>query len=246
MNHDEYAKMRSLEDRYWWFVARRELALSLVRQHSVKDPLMLDLGCGTGAVLSELQKLGTTVGADYFDVALQFCKERNLEPLAQADAQRLPFRNEVFDCVVSLDTIEHLHDDRKSVREIARTLKPGGVFIMNVPAFSWLWGPHDVALMHYRRYTKKQVHNLLTQAGLEPVKLTYSVFLLFPVVIFRRLIEKLHRGPAKVKLPRVSTWTNQILLNLMKWEAKRIESGTLPWGSSVVAVARKPHSVESE
>lgn len=239
MNLDEYAKMRRLEDDYWWFVARRRLALSLLQQHDCQGPI-LDLGCGTGALMTRLDEFGDVLGLDYSGEALRFSSERGLSGLVQGDAQHLPFADATFSTVVSLDTIEHLADDHQAIREVARVLKPGGKFVMNVPAFQWLWGPHDVALMHYRRYTRPQVIDLLEQAGLQVVKSSYSVFLLFPVVVIRRLAERASRGPAEARLPAVSSIGNKALVRLMDTEAALFRAAGLPWGSSVVAVAKKP------
>ena len=200
---------------------------------------ILDVGSGTGAVLGELQKLGWAGGVDFSSLAMQFCQARELPNLVVANAEALPVRGEAIDVVVSLDTLEHVPDDEAAVSEIARALKPGGVLILNVPAFKWLWGPHDVALMHHRRYTKRQVKELLTRHGLRLEKLSYSVFLLFPVVILLRTIDKFRWGPAKVSLPRVSGGINSFLVKLQDMEARWIMGGSLPWGSSVVAVARK-------
>lgn len=240
MQTDEYAKMRASEDVYWWFVARRRLALSLVRRFAQAGPRILDVGCGTGAVLSELASVGPTTGLDFSVVALQFAAERGLRPLVLGDAQKLPFHEGVFDVVVSLDTVEHVPDDGAAVGGVFRSLRPGGVFVMNVPAFAWLWGPHDVALMHCRRYTRGQVRDVLEAAGFQVELLTYSVFFLFPIVVFMRLCERFRKGPAQVRLPEVAKGLNTFLVKLMDFEASILAKVPLPWGSSVVAVARKP------
>jgi SAM-dependent methyltransferase len=238
MNADEYAKMRQAEDHYWWFVSRRRLALALLERFTA-GPRVLDVGSGTGALLSELQRTRTAVGLDYSPLAVAFCRERGLDRLVVGDASRLPFRPDAFDAVVSLDTLEHVEDHEGAVAGIARTLRPGGVLVLNVPAFRWLWGPHDVALMHHRRYTKSEVRALLERHGLRVERLSYSVFLLFPIVVLIRAVDKFKRGPAKVSLPKVSGPTNRLLVKLQDMEARWIAAGSLPWGSSVVAVARK-------
>lgn len=239
MQTEEYAKMRKAEDHYWWFVSRRRLALAMLDRFAGSKERILDVGSGTGAVLTELRKLGWAGGVDFSQLAMEFCQERGLPNLVVGNAETLPVRGEAIDVVISLDTLEHVPDDEAAVSEIARTLKPGGVLILNVPAFKWLWGPHDVALMHHRRYTKRQVRDLLTRHGLKLEKLSYSVFLLFPVVILLRTIDKFRWGPAKVSLPKVSGGINSFLVKLQDMEARWIMGGSLPWGSSVVAVARK-------
>ena len=239
MQKAEYARMRDLEDHYWWFVSRRRLALNLLDRFSTTGPT-LDVGCGTGAVLAELQKQGEAFGVDLSGTALEFAAERGLVNLVKADAQALPFVGETFQSVVSLDTLEHVPDDQAAAREIARILKPGGVAVINVPAFRWLWGPHDVALMHCRRYTRRQLKDLLEGAGLKVEKASYGVFFLFPVVGLIRIADRVGRRKPEVVLPPVQAWLNRLLTSLMSLEEKVIPGVGLPWGSSVVAIARKP------
>ncbi|MDI9636885.1 methyltransferase domain-containing protein [Kamptonema cortianum] len=233
--------MRKLEDHYWWFVSRRNLALRLLKNRSQPDHKILDVGCGTGALLHQIQQQFWAAGLDFSHHALSFSRQRGLKHLLFADAQSIPLNDGSFDTVISLDTIEHVPNDAAAISEIFRVLKPGGTIIMNVPAFSWLWGPHDVALMHYRRYHRRQVIELLTQSGFQIEKCSYSVFFLFPVVVLRRAFEKLQRGEPKVRLPRVSRFTNTVLEKLMELEASLFVRLNLPWGSSVVAVATKPN-----
>lgn len=239
MQTEEYAKMRALEDHYWWFVSRRRLARALLKQYSPRARRVLDLGCGTGAFLQELDSQ-EAVGLDFSENALAFCSDRKLGQVVLGDAQRLPLRTTSFDAVVTLDTLEHVPDDTLALAEIARVLQPGGIVVVNVPAFKFLWGPHDVALMHFRRYTRKQLTGRLHQAGLCVERVNYSVFFLFPVVVLIRFLERFRKGPAQVRLPSVPSGLNRMLVILQDIETWLVMRCPLPWGSSVVAVARKP------
>lgn len=242
MHPDEYARMFSLEDHYWWFVARRSLALGLLRRFGPPpgEGSVLDLGCGTGAVLRELDRDWPAVGFDFSSEALRFCRSRGLPRLVRGDAQTLPFRDESFGAVVGLDLYEHLEFDETALRETWRVLRPGGALVLSVPAFPWLWGPHDVALMHFRRYRRAEVAARLRSAGFEVSLCTYSVFLLFPVVAAIRFFEKRRRGPAEASLPPLPPWANRGLIGLQRFEAALIRRMPLPFGSSVVAVGRRP------
>lgn len=241
MQTEEYARMRQFEDEYWWFVSRRRLALSLLQEF---EPVgkVLDVGCGTGAVLAEIQKNRDAWGLDFSELALDFGRERGLLNLVHGNAESLPFADGEFSAIVTLDTLEHVPDDVKAIAEIARVLEPGGAAIINVPAFRWLWGPHDVALMHFRRYTKNELADKLTAAGLEVQWASYGVFFLFPVVVMIRVLDKLKKRDAEVDLPKVSPGFNRFLLKLMDFEARLMRNIPLPWGSSVAAVAVKPLS----
>lgn len=231
--------MRRLEDHYWWFVGRRTLALGLLRDAELPaGARVLDLGCGTGAVLNEMAKSFDPVGVDMSDQALEYCGERGLGRLVQGRGEALPFSSGSFDAVVALDVFEHIEDDASAFREVIRVLAPEGVLILSVPAFMSLWGPHDVALRHFRRYRSDGLRRRLLDAGFTP-RISYSVFFLFPLVWLIRQFERRRRGEAEASLPAVPEWLNHGLIRLQSAEASLLRRVRLPWGSSLVAVARK-------
>lgn len=241
MHTEEYTRMHDLEDRYWWFVARRRLALGLLRRFCrAERPVVLDLGCGTGVISTELARWADPISLDMSELALEFSKDRGVATLVQAIGEALPLGSESVDAVLALDVFEHIDNHDMAFAEAKRVLKPGGVLVLSVPAFRLLWGPHDVALMHFRRYTRRSIRECLVRAGLEPVRVSYSVFLLFPVVLLIRVLEKLKRGEAKASLPALPDAANRLLIGLQDLEAKLLHRFNLPWGSSVVAVARRP------
>jgi Methylase involved in ubiquinone/menaquinone biosynthesis len=237
---EEYRRLFAYEDRYWWFVARRRLALDWLARAAPGARRVLDLGCGTGALLGELGRGTIGYGVDRSEVALEYCRERGRRRLVLADAEALPFADRSLDAIVATDVIEHVAGDARAAAEARRVLRPGGVVILSVPAFAWLWGPHDVALMHHRRYRRAQVRALLEEAGFRVEKLSYSVFFLFPAVVAIRALDRLRKGEPEVRLPPVPGWLNRMLVALHALEARLAWRLPLPWGSSVVAVARRP------
>lgn len=232
--------MYELEDTYWWFVARRELALTILRGAKLTGNHLLDVGCGTGAGQSAFAEFGTVFGVDFSQEALEFSGSRGLTLLAKANAEVLPIQAETVDAVVTLDTIEHVPDDAAALSEIARVLKPGGLLLMNVPAYMFLWSPHDVALMHQRRYTVSSARKVVARAGLKVERASYHVFLLFPLVLLLRLWGRLKGGEPSATLPSIPKWAAPILKGIMRFELALFRLVNLPWGSSVVIIARKP------
>ncbi|MFN7162499.1 MAG: class I SAM-dependent methyltransferase, partial [Fimbriimonadales bacterium] len=117
MQPQEYQRMYQREGDYWWFVARRRLALALLRAYAAPiHGWILDAGCGTGALLAQLQAIGCAVGVDVEREALRLTLRRGTLNVAQARLEALPFANESFQVAFALDVLEHLPDDRPALR----------------------------------------------------------------------------------------------------------------------------------
>ncbi|MBM3477560.1 MAG: class I SAM-dependent methyltransferase [Armatimonadetes bacterium] len=236
-------EMRDLEDRYWWFVARRRLAVGLLDDARLDSPTMLDAGCGAGALLAELATRGRAYGADVSLSAIRTTQERGLDRLAQCDIQQAAFGSEVFDAIMLCDVLEHVEDDRRAVAEAGRMLKPGGVLVVTLPALDLLWSTHDEALGHRRRYGAKRLREMLQAGGLRVERLSYGLFFLFPLALIARLVQRLttrlRRHPPETGIVRVPRPVNRALVGLMDIENALIRKVSLPIGVSLVAVARK-------
>ncbi|BCW95301.1 MAG: class I SAM-dependent methyltransferase [Fimbriimonadales bacterium] len=242
MQPHEYQRMFQHEGDYWWFVARRRLALALLTAHLPEVcGRILDAGCGTGALLSDLHTRGwQAIGVDLAREALCLARRRGAFPVVQARLEALPLRSESVQVAFALDVLEHLPDERPALRELYRVLQGGGYLIVSVPAYAWLWSKHDVALAHYRRYTARALQTRLCEAGFEVCRLSYSLGLLLPLIALARWLDRLRPGaPAATVLP-VPRWLNRALIRLQEWETRWLLRRRLPFGVSLVAVARRP------
>jgi len=237
-------EMRELEDHYWWFVARRRLALGLLDDLGMETPTVLDGGCGAGALLAELAARGQAYGADLSAEAILTTRERGLQRLVQCDVQRAAFRSGAFDAVVLCDVLEHVDDDRLAVEEAARLLRPGGALILTLPALGLLWSSHDEALGHRRRYGRRGARRLVESAGLRVEKLSFGLSALFPLALVVRLLQRattrLRRAPPETGIIRVPAMANRALIALMDVENAVMRRVALPIGVSLAIVARKP------
>ncbi|MBI3910246.1 MAG: class I SAM-dependent methyltransferase, partial [Armatimonadetes bacterium] len=202
------------------------------------------VGCGTGGLLRQLAATPgvEAVGLDVYPTALRLCPSAGIRGLVLGSAERLPFASDTFHAVTALDVLEHLEDDRAAVREIARVLVLGGVVVATVPAYQWLWSGHDEALHHRRRYVASEIRRLFTDAGLQVSRLTYLLTALFPLAAALRMKERLTKRArdfqaALIPVPRpINRW----LIALHAAEAAVAERIGLPYGLSVLVVARKP------
>jgi 2-polyprenyl-3-methyl-5-hydroxy-6-metoxy-1,4-benzoquinol methylase len=250
MNIEEYHKMHALESTYWWFRARRRMILTIVadvvQQHfaqRVGALRLVDVGCGTGMLMQDLQRYGTVTGLDFAPVALGYCRERGLANLVRANVEQIPLRSESVDFVTALDLIEHVHDDHALTAEIWRILRPGGIALMTVPAHPVLWSAHDVALQHKRRYEKPAFRALVTGAGFELLRYSYMMMLIYPAAAGFRLVKRFavqREAPPHTDEFPLPRWVNATLRTMVGAEAALLRRWNLPCGLSLMAVARKP------
>jgi ubiquinone/menaquinone biosynthesis C-methylase UbiE len=238
--------MYPLVDWYWWVVARRTAAVQFLKDHAPEErPLrILDAGCGTGGLLDVLAQWpdAEVTGVDFAPEALSFCRQRGHHRLVGSDLTVLPFRSESFDVVTALDVLEHVPNDARALDEIFRVLRPGGILVASVPAYQFLWGPHDEALHHCRRYTAPQFAEVVHRSGLRVEKETYLLSALFPVAAVMRLATK-RRSHGSAGLPQVGPVLNRALLGIQNAELAVARKASLPFGLTVLAVARKPAPV---
>jgi ubiquinone/menaquinone biosynthesis C-methylase UbiE len=242
MYEHEYEAMYGLEDIYWWFVARRELAVEILTREigDRKGIRLLDVGCGTGSNLEAFSRFADATGIDMSTEALGFCHKRGVERVALSAVERLPFADGAFDIVTAMDMLEHTDDDLAALAELRRVLKPGGLLLVTVPAYGFLWSEHDEALKHRRRYTAHELRNKMTVTDFRIERTSYFITLLF----FPILAMRIHQGLFKKSThPQTSVrllpgWINSSLVGLLGLERRLFRSVNLPFGVSIVALAR--------
>jgi SAM-dependent methyltransferase len=153
----------------------------------------------------------------------------------------MPFPDDSFDLAVSLDVIEHLQDDLGALRELRRTVAPGGALLIMVPAYQWLWSGHDEINHHHRRYTRRSLQRVAERAGWRQLRTTYFNSLLLPVAIALRVLE---RVDTKTTESSLDLWVppepvNWLLERPLALEAALIShGGRIPAGLSLLAVFR--------
>ncbi|HEX5501428.1 MAG TPA: class I SAM-dependent methyltransferase [Thermomicrobiales bacterium] len=251
MKRAEYERMYAAEGRLWWYRGLRENVLALLGLPAGRGdagPRILDAGCGTGGMAARLRPFGRVVAVDLAPYAVAICHERRgLDAAAVASLAALPFPAEAFDVVVALDVLSDAGagDDARALAELARVLRPGGRLCLNLPAYRWLAGEHDVAVETRRRYRRGEVRALLGRAGFVPERLTYWNCLLLPAVAAARLLSRRRRRDAATARSDVAVPPaplNRALLALVRAEGWLLRRVDLPAGSSILAVARKRES----
>jgi SAM-dependent methyltransferase len=246
MDADFYRAYFELEGRHWWFVGRRKLFLRVLEQRfppGARPIQVLDYGCGTGAFLEHLERFGTVNAVDADPSAVSFCHQRGRpEVLVAPPGAPLPFEDQAFDLVTTLDVIEHIDDDTAALAELRRVLRPGGLLLVAVPAFRFLWGKQDEVSHHRRRYTARTLRRALAEAGFGVDRTTYFNTLLFPPIAVVRLGRRLLRRPGAQQsdFELGPARLNGVLGAVFGAEAGLVARWSLPFGVSLLALASKP------
>lgn len=243
------------ENAHWWFRWRYELITKLVRSLKTDDDFrILDAGCGTGQMTKRLEAIGHAIGLDSAQEAIDYARSRGVKRLVRGSITAPPFADGSFDCVLALDVIEHVDDDMGILTSLYHVIKPGGHLIITVPAFNALWSEHDEINHHKRRYRSPQLRHLIAEAGFEVDRVTYCNTALYLPVLLTRKAKNLWRGlsrkrpgenrPLRSDLGDYPKPINDALFSVMYAETKLMDRMDMPFGVSILAVARRPYESE--
>lgn len=238
MKTEEYEKLYRLERGFWWFKGIRKILFTLLNKYERRNNLkILDAGCGTGIISKVLENKGSVISLDISDEALEFCKKRGLNT-QKGTVESLPFEENSFDLITSIDVIYHkwVRSNNDALKEMNRVLKKDGTLVIQVAAYNFMYSNHDKAVMTQRRYTKKQLKELLEQNGFKVKKITYVNTILFPIALIKRLTEK-KRETSEVK--SISRRLNNAFTKTLYLEASLLKNMNFPFGLSIIAIAKK-------
>lgn len=240
MEERVYHNMYRVEKEHWWFTARLAIILRFMskRLGATTGTRVLDVGCGTGAILEEFSHRYDATGIDPSPQAIAFCQQRGLTNVRTGTLSGFSGESR-FDVITMFDVLEHIENDRETLRESAHRLVPGGAVLITVPAYRWLWSQHDVVLHHKTRYTRRSLSTVVTDAGLDIEHITYFNTLLFPLAAIRRVIQKITGSQTMDDLEIPSPVVNSVLRSVFELETEMVSSSSLPFGLSLLCLARK-------
>jgi SAM-dependent methyltransferase len=234
-----YDTMADLDQRHWWYRARRQVLAALIRRLATPpaDASILEIGCGTGHNLAMLGEFGRVDALELDEEVRSVAEQRLGRKVMGAPLPELagvPDRH--YDLIGAFDVIEHIDDDRAALASIASRLKPGGKLVMTVPAHQWMWSAHDVVNHHKRRYSSRSLKRLIEGSPLRLEAMGYFNSLLFPVAMAERLSSKV-RGKDEADLSVPPGPINATLETVFAAERHLVGRLPLPPGLSLFAVA---------
>lgn len=240
MEQELIAQMHQLEDRHWWFRARRSIIKKLLSYYvKRKNNQILEIGCGTGGNLELLAGFGTVSAVECDKQARSYAAAKNIAMIKEGSLPDNMHFQQTFDVVCMLDVLEHIDDDIGAVRELQHLTKERGKVLITVPAYQWLWSDHDVMHHHKRRYNKKQLTQLLSENGFHIVYCSYFNTFLLPVVFIVRKVASIlsKKTGSDVSLP--SRWVNCVLQSIFSFERHFFPWISFPFGVSILVFAKK-------
>ncbi|MDZ4773501.1 MAG: methyltransferase domain-containing protein [Planctomycetota bacterium] len=253
MDAEQTLNNTRIEERHWWFAARRKIVRDVLRDlvPASKDALIIDIGCGTGGNSGALSDEYRCVGIDSSKEAVDFATTRHphahfIRGEVPRDLGPLVREARAF---FLMDVLEHVADDFQLFSRIAAEASPGAIFVITTPAHESLWSAHDVASKHYRRYSEDRLKRLWS--GLPITQLLFSPYnaRLLPVVrVARSLNNALGRtsGDAGTDMRVPSAPLNSVLRAVFAGEStflrRSLRDGggpAFPDGVSYFAVLRR-------
>ena len=247
-----FAKLPQVEGSHFWYVHRRETILRALRRYvpDLSRRPLFDVGCGSGGLLAWLEREGIPVSGacDAYPEALRLARARLAAPLLLVDEAVPPPLAPGQAMIAFFDVLEHIDDDLGTLRWAFQTLEPGGYLVLTVPAHPFLFDEMDRLAHHRRRYRRGELLRRLETVGFEVPHLRHFMATLVPMLVCARLVGRLlpgalsdasHRRDAELS---VISGMNGFLLALLRFEGAFQRICSLPVGSSLLAVARRPLS----
>lgn len=242
-----FDQMAELQARHWWFVAKRLIVTRVLRRFAAPATgrNILEVGCGTGSMAPVLRPLGRPVGMDAHVPALRHV---DYALRVGGNLHALPFAAERFDLVASFDVLYHrrVGDVGRALGEIYRVCRPGALVVVTDSASPRLMSAHDVAFHGARRFRLDELADEMRAAGFEVLRGSYYHTILFPLAALVRLAKRVGpEGPGddargRSDLWPVPGWLNAALIRLYRIEASLAGLMRLPFGLSLIIVARRP------
>lgn len=231
-----YKDIIKQEKDHWWFKARREIIDTILKDLNLKEPKILEIGCGTGGNLKMLKKYGDTSAIEMDEFAVNYANKEFKNVQQGYLPNNIPF-DEKFDLICMFDVLEHIEEDKLSIEVLKKHLNPNGILLITVPAYQWLYGSHDKFLHHKRRYSLNQIESILKDFSI--LKKSYFNTFLFPLVVLSRIIDKLipHKDNSLgYNIP--NKIINSFFYKIFKLEKNLLTKYSFPFGSSILIAVK--------
>ncbi|MBF0216858.1 MAG: methyltransferase domain-containing protein [Candidatus Omnitrophica bacterium] len=240
------SKEKELE-KFWWIIARGEILRALLNKYILTgDNKVLDVGSGMGCnsvFFSDLSLSRGIYGIDILKGESECALKKGYKKILNADIETFSFEGDGdyrdFDIVIAADILEHLKSDKGTLEKIHGIMSARGTLLVTVPANGFLWSQHDITLGHLRRYSRKSLSKLITEAGFKIERVSYFNFFFFVPILLMRSLGKLLRLKQQEYFKPLPRIINRLFTGIFLAEKHLLRKFDLPAGVSLVCIARK-------
>ena len=243
MERGEYERLAAVEERGWWFRGLHDNLIAAWRRAQPGEigAVLLDAGCGTGGLLTRLAQAAPRAhcyGLEIDPLAATTARAKSGAAIIAGSVLAPPIAPGSCDAIFSADVLCHRGvEPATALAALMPCLKRGGMLILNLPAYRWLFSGHDRAVDNVRRFGAGELRALLASAGFADIRIGYWNSLLFPLMVAQRLLNRSTRSDVESLPPRVE----RLFGATVRLEASLAASGLrLPFGGSILATAVKP------
>ena len=225
---------RHQDNSWWWNKARSEIVFECMKNCVRCNSSILDVGAGYGGMVDMLNKFGLVAAVEPFGDAAKYLREYYGIKVYNTAFDHFK-ETEQYDIVTGFDVMEHIEDDRQALLKMTSLVKKGGLLVITVPAYQFLWGSHDVLNHHYRRYTKKGLIERLP-AGIVIKRATYFNTLMFPAAVLDKLFFSRNKPSYALNPDKI---IDKMLYQVFAFEKFILRHLNLPFGTSILLIANK-------
>jgi len=199
---------------------------------------VLEVGCGVGtftrSIISKCS-FDSLLSIDVSEEAVEFCRGTLKSPALNFMHSDVMDINGSFDCIICMNVLEHIQDDRSALLHLLEILAPNGFIFLLVPAHITLFSDFDRAAGHFRRYSKKAMRSLLlNNLDNKNIELEQYYFNSVGAVGYYFVYKILNKMPKSDTSVEIGFFDTAIVPLL-----RIVEPKWLPFGLSLISVIRK-------
>ncbi len=235
MKKREFEKIKKFGENHFWYKHKKRLLKIFLNKYTNKSETeALDEGCGTG------------IDADVFknaigmDIELEVLKNNLYVKKINADMNELPFKDNTFKIIISMDSLQHKGiDPFISMKEITRVLKKDGILLMNIPMIKGLFSYHDIAVGNGKRFSRNEIVSVFPKE-MKIMEIYYWNTLLFPFIFLKRkMIDEIFGSLSKSETIFLPSIINRILGLILDYEMCLSMKFPFKIGVSAFVIAKK-------
>ncbi len=233
-------------DGHWWVEHRRAILSHWLDELGMNPDggrNVLELGSGVGAEFDFFRRFGPVTGVEISAVGASYCRRLGYTELLEGDLNHTDLGRDRFDLAADFHVLYHrwIDDPSAVLRGVYASLRPGGTLLLTEPAFEVLRRGHDDVVMAARRWSRRDLRDLVEGVGFRIQRFSAMLTLVAPGALFGAMFDRFRSSSDDIReLHSSSPLTDKLIRGVLGVERALIRSAPLPFGTCWALVAQKP------